>query len=60
MVPWAWAFNGWTSVVASLGTVLISRILGYEAAFAIALGAYALALAVAGRLPSVGLARGAA
>ncbi len=54
MVPWAWAFNGWTSVVASLGTVVVSRAFGYQAAFGVALAAYAVALAVSGRLRHIG------
>ncbi len=51
IVPWAWALNGWTSVVAGLATVLLSRIEGYDVAFSVALGAYVLALALAGFLP---------
>lgn len=50
VVPWAWALNGWTSVVASIATVLVSRLLGYDAAFAVALSAYVGALALAGGL----------
>lgn len=57
LVPWAWAVNGWMSVVASLSTVLLSRVWGYNLAFAVALGAYVLALALAGRLPRVGAPR---
>ena len=53
MVPWAWALNGWTSVVASLVTVLISRIYGYSSAFVVAILAYVLALALAGFLPRI-------
>lgn len=54
MVPWAWAVNGWMSVVASLGTILLSRMFGYHEAFFVALSAYALALAVAGRIETIG------
>jgi len=54
MVPWAWALNGWMSVVASLVTVVLSRVAGYSAAFGVALGAYALALVLAGFLQKVG------
>lgn len=46
MIPWAWALNGWLSVVAGLATVVLSRMYGYQAAFAVALGAYVIALAV--------------
>ena len=53
IVPWAWALNGWTSVVASLVTVLISRIYGYSSAFVVAILAYVLALALAGFLPRI-------
>lgn len=54
VVPWAWALNGWMSVVASLGTILISRMYGYSQALAVALAAYAVALLVAQRLQHVG------
>ena len=50
IVPWAWALNGWTSVVAGLATVMISRAYGYSTAFLVALGAYALSLLLAGQL----------
>ncbi|MCO4743356.1 MAG: hypothetical protein KC912_01120, partial [Proteobacteria bacterium] len=54
MVPWAWAFNGWMSVVASLGTVFVSRLYGYHQAFTVAIVAYGIALAVSGFLPKIG------
>lgn len=54
IVPWAWAMNGWMSVVATLGTVLVARALSYPAAFAVALVAYAGALALAPRLERAG------
>jgi hypothetical protein len=54
IVPWAWALNGLMSVVASLGTVLISRLLGYSQALAVALAFYAVALLLAGELRKVG------
>ena len=57
IVPWAWALNGWTSVVAGLATVLLSRGYGYSVAFGVALGAYALSLALAGYLPRIHAAR---
>ena len=53
IVPWAWALNGWMSVVASLATVLVSRAWGYSFAFSIALLAYAFALLLAGRLATI-------
>lgn len=54
LVPWMWALNGWMSVVASIGTVVFSRLLGYDAAFAVALLAYALATFFSLRLSAVG------
>ena len=54
MVPWAWALNGWMSVAASLGTVLVSRLFGYSQAFSVALAFYVLALLLVGRLARVG------
>ncbi len=43
LVPWAWAVNGWTSVLASIATVVISRAWGYHSAYAVALVGYVLA-----------------
>ncbi len=54
ILPWAWALNGWMSVMASLGTVFISRLYGYSQAFTVALAFYLVALALAGRLPGIG------
>ncbi len=53
MVPWAWAINGWMSVMASLLTVVLSRMYGYSVAFGVALCAYALALALSGAIPRI-------
>ena len=54
LVPWAWATNGWMSVVASLGTVILSRLFGYDVAFGAALLAYVLAFGFARSLPKIG------
>ncbi|MCP4806715.1 MAG: hypothetical protein GY913_27635 [Proteobacteria bacterium] len=53
IVPWAWALNGWMSVVAGLATVLLSRMQGYTTAFAVALSAYVIALLLSGVLPKM-------
>ncbi len=50
VVPWCWAINGWTSVLASALTVLVSRLGGYALAFSLALLAYALAIPLSLRL----------
>jgi hypothetical protein len=50
VVPWAWALNGWMSVLASVGTVLLARLEGYSWAYLAALAAYALAWWLAPRL----------
>lgn len=55
VVPWAWALNGWMSVVASIATVLVSRNFGYQDASMIAVAAYVLALLAALGLPRVGM-----
>ncbi len=57
MVPWAWALNGWMSAVASLGTVLVSRLAGYRIAFVVAISAYALAIWLARGLPHIAAQR---
>ena len=53
LVPWAWAINGWMSVVASLGTILVARMWGYTPGFLVALGAYVLAALLAGAMGRV-------
>lgn len=53
LVPWAWAINGWMSVLASLLTVTLSRMYGYTASFGLALAAYLVALLAAGSLPTI-------
>lgn len=53
LVPWAWAINGWMSVVASLGTILVARMWGYTEGFLVALAAYALAAVLAGAMARV-------
>lgn len=53
LVPWAWAINGWMSVVASLGTILVARMWGYTPGFIVALGAYAVAALLAGAMGRV-------
>jgi len=54
MVPWAWAFNGWMSVVASLATIFVSRLYGFSSAFAVAVVAYAIAALLAGQIKKIG------
>lgn len=56
-IPWAWAINGWMSVMASLMTVVIARLYGYTFAYGVALATYAIALVLAGSLVRVGAAR---
>jgi hypothetical protein len=43
LVPWVWAINGWTSVLATVASVQLSREWGFAVAAAVALGAYGLA-----------------
>ncbi len=53
LVPWAWALNGWMSVIAGLSTMILSRIWGYSEAFGIALIFYVAALALTGTLRKI-------
>lgn len=53
VLPWAWAINGWMSVVGSLVTVLVARLWGYPEAFGVAMVAYGVALLAAGGLSRV-------
>jgi len=54
VLPWAWAINGWMSVVGSLATVLVARLSGYAPAFGLALAAYVVAFLLWPRLRRVG------
>lgn len=47
-LPWAWAVNGCTSVVAPSAAMLIAMLAGFSAVLFIAAGAYAVALLGAG------------
>jgi hypothetical protein len=49
LVGWAWALNGWMSVLGGLVTVLVARNVGYAAATAAGLAAYAIAALLAFR-----------
>ncbi|MFT4621883.1 MAG: hypothetical protein ACI8PZ_000535 [Myxococcota bacterium] len=54
VVPWAWALNGWMSVAASLGTVMVSRLVGYRWALLVALIAYGIAALLARGIGAAG------
>ncbi|MBN2715733.1 MAG: hypothetical protein JXX14_07745 [Deltaproteobacteria bacterium] len=54
LIPWAWALNGWMSVVASVISILVSRTVGYSESFGIAIAVYLVALGLAPRLREVG------
>jgi hypothetical protein len=56
LIPWAWGVNGCTSVVASIGTVLIALQWGFGAVLALAIASYVLAWGVLRRLTSAGFA----
>jgi hypothetical protein len=45
LVPWAWAVNGFASVVGSVLAVAIAMNAGFRVTFAVAAGTYATALA---------------
>ena len=53
ILPWAWAINGWMSVVGSLVTVLVARLWGFPEAFGGAMVAYLVAFLAAGGLARV-------
>ena len=44
LVPWAWAVNGFFTVIGSVTAVILGMILGFTAVFVIAAGCYAVAL----------------
>lgn len=48
-IPWAWAINGASSVVASVAALLLALSFGFRAVLLVALGCYALAALALGR-----------
>jgi hypothetical protein len=50
-VAWAWAVNGFFSVVASVLSTLLSMTFGFRAVMLLALAVYGVAIAALGRLP---------
>lgn len=50
LVGWAWALNGWMSVLGGLVTVLLARGFGHGAATGVGLGAYTIAALLAWRI----------
>jgi len=44
LVPWAWAVNGFFTVIGSIGAMILGMILGFAAVFFIAAACYAVAL----------------
>lgn len=51
-VAWAWAINGFSSVVASVLTTILSMTFGFSAVMGIALGVYGLAALALSSIPS--------
>lgn len=47
LIPWAWAVNGWMSIVAGLFTVIVSRLFGYSISLVIGILAYVAAFMIA-------------
>ena len=43
-MPWAWAVNGFFTVIGSVGGMILGMALGFTAVFLIAAGCYASAL----------------
>ena len=54
IIPWAWALNGWMSVVATIASIIIARTTGYSYAFMVAIFFYVVALILAPFLKRVG------
>jgi spermidine synthase len=50
-VAWAWAVNGFCSVIASVLSTLLSMTLGFDAVMLLALGLYAVGIAALARIP---------
>jgi len=43
LVPWAWAVNGFFTVIGSVAAMILGMVLGFTAVFVVAAGCYALA-----------------
>lgn len=54
IVPWCWALNGWTSVVAGALVIFVARLWGYRVAFSLTLLAYLAAYLLSTGLRRVG------
>jgi hypothetical protein len=52
-VAWAWAVNGFCSVVASILSTVCSMAFGFDAVMLIAVGIYAVGVLALRRVPSV-------
>ena len=52
LVPWAWAVNGCTSVVATVGAAVLAMSVGFSRVAVVAVACYALAGLLALRLPA--------
>jgi hypothetical protein len=51
-VAWAWAVNGFFSVVSSVGTTLLSMIIGFDAVMLVGLAVYLVGLAALASIPA--------
>jgi hypothetical protein len=51
-VAWAWAVNGFFSVVSSVGTTLLSMTIGFDAVMLVGLAVYLIGLAAFATIPS--------
>jgi hypothetical protein len=56
-VAWAWAVNGFFSVIASILSTILAMVLGFRALFLVALGVYLVGVLALGRLPERSAAR---
>jgi hypothetical protein len=51
-IAWAWAINGFFSVVASVGSTMLSMTYGFQAVFALSLGIYTVGVYALSRTPA--------
>ena len=51
-VAWAWAVNGFFSVLSSILGVILAMVLGFHAVLLIAFAAYAVGVAALARIPA--------
>ena len=57
-IAWAWAVNGFFSVISSIASTILAMIVGFELLLLIAVGVYAVGIVALRRVPAPMIAAG--